>query len=254
MLPKDMLNGTYSLQVGLTPINAKANTVYSADLYEKGVYRASINVEWGRPQINVTETTIVQFPLTQSEYEAYYSASLPQTLHEASDQLKGIWHSNWWKNTFSVKVLPLSAKSTMFTPTNSQTIIATNPTPMSTNISSPPMATTTSQTYRVGMPTLTLTYPNGGEIWHVGDLIKITWTSTNLPENTAVNISLSLASTQPYSPSVILHIGSTTNTGSFTWTVTNNSVTTNATGGYAKVLVETMGASAISAKGFAITQ
>ena len=45
MLPKDMLNGTYSLQVGLTPINAKANTVYSADLYEKGVYRASINVD-----------------------------------------------------------------------------------------------------------------------------------------------------------------------------------------------------------------
>jgi hypothetical protein len=114
------------------------------------------------------------------------------------------------------------------------------------------MTTATSQNYRVGLPTITLIYPNGGETWHVGDVVTIKWTSVNLPTNTAVNVSLSLASKQPYSPSIILPIGSTTNSGSFTWTVTNNSVTTNGTGSYAKVLIESMGTSAVSAEGFTI--
>ena len=125
---------------------------------------------------------------------------------------------------------------------------------LTTNTTVIPLKTTPSQNYRVGLPTITLTYPNGGETWHVGDVVTIKWTSANLPTNTAVNISLSLASKQPYSPSVILPIGSTTNSGSFTWTVTNNSVATNGTGGYAKVLIETMGTSAISTEGFTIAQ
>jgi hypothetical protein len=112
-----------------------------------------------------------------------------------------------------------------------------------------------SRAYTVGLPAITLTYPNGGETWHLGDKVTIRWTSTNISEDTAVNVSLSLASTQPYTPSVIIKIGSTTNTGSFTWTVTGDQfITTYGTGDYAKVVVETMGTSGESAKGFTITQ
>ena len=115
--------------------------------------------------------------------------------------------------------------------------------------------TNQSQTYTVGLPAITLTYPNGGETWHVGDVVTIKWTSTNISEHTAVNVSVSLASTQPYTPAVIIKIGSTTNKGSFTWTVTGDQfITTNGTGDYAKVLVEAMGTSAISATGFTIAQ
>jgi len=112
-----------------------------------------------------------------------------------------------------------------------------------------------SQTYTVGLPAITLIYPIGGETLHIGDVIKITWTSTNIPADAAVNVSLSLASTQPYTPSVIIKIGSTTNTGSFTWIIQGDQfVTTNGTGDYAKVLIEAMGTSDMSAKGFTIAQ
>ena len=115
--------------------------------------------------------------------------------------------------------------------------------------------TNQSQAYSTGLPNITLTYPNDGETWHIGDVIKITWTSTNISADATVNVSLSLASTQPYTPSVIIKIGSPTNTGSFTWTVQGDQfVTTNGTGDYAKVLIEAMGTSDMSAKGFTIAQ
>ena len=62
-----------------------------------------------------------------------------------------------------------------------------------------PMTTATSQNYRVGLPTITLTYPNSGETWHVGDVVTIRWISTNLPQGSAVNVSLSLANTVIFS-------------------------------------------------------
>ena len=79
-----------SLDVELKPINAKANTTYIVDLYEKGNLKQSQNITWNQPQINVGEVLPLEFNLSEQEYGAYSQAS------ENS--------SNWWKSIFSVTI------------------------------------------------------------------------------------------------------------------------------------------------------
>jgi len=74
--------------------------------------------------------------------------------------------------------------------------------------------------------TITLTYPKGGEIWHVGDPVTIKWTSTNLPKDTPVNIWI-WSSNFPAQGSAstgepVFFITGISNTGSYKWTIPNS--------------------------------
>jgi tetratricopeptide (TPR) repeat protein len=66
---------------------------------------------------------------------------------------------------------------------------------------------------------IVVTYPRGGESWLVGDNVTITWTSVGVPENATVVIMLEDATRSRQRD-----IGSTRNTGSFQWSVTDTVV------------------------------
>lgn len=51
--------------------SALANKVYEVDLYEKGQFRAKTTVAWNQPEINVSTSKTVGFPITGEEYNAY---------------------------------------------------------------------------------------------------------------------------------------------------------------------------------------
>jgi hypothetical protein len=169
-----------SLGVALKPINAKTNTTYVVDLYEKGNLRQSENITWNEPQINVGTIQTLDFNLSNDEYSAYSTASIN--------------NSNWWKSIFSIKV------------------------------------------YEYEVPTITLTYPNGGETWHVGDVVTITWTSTNLSKDAPVEIALPIAwkvASGGIAQGETTIIAMTSNTGSYQWTVTSAPAnSTNSTGAF----------------------
>jgi hypothetical protein len=67
--------------------------------------------------------------------------------------------------------------------------------------------------------TITLTYPKGGETWHVGDTVTITWTSTLLSKNTLIDINISPTTDQGTVQNIAEGIS---NTGSYQWTVPNS--------------------------------
>jgi len=69
---------------------------------------------------------------------------------------------------------------------------------------------------------LTLTYPKGGEIWHVGQTVNITWTSTNLNKDASIFISISNDSGNTLLPLVGQY--GIQNTGNFQWIVTSSYV------------------------------
>lgn len=168
---------TGGLDAVLKPINAKANTNYEVDLYEKGNLRQSENITWNEPQINVGTTQMIFFGLSTQEYNAYLTASEN--------------NSNWWEPIFSIKVREIL-----------------------------PITTIPNQSIP-GQRTITLTYPRGGEIWHVGEVVTIKWTSTNLPKDTPVIISIWPSDVTPKIMSIT---GDSTvpNTGSYQWTVPNS--------------------------------
>lgn len=61
-----------ALTVEMTPNNnAIANTVYTVDLYEKNTLRASSKVSFNQPEINVSSSKLVFFPLKPGELDAY---------------------------------------------------------------------------------------------------------------------------------------------------------------------------------------
>jgi hypothetical protein len=68
--------------------------------------------------------------------------------------------------------------------------------------------------FTIVQPTITVTSPNGGEIWAIGSQQNVTWTSTNLPGSIKIELSTNGGSTFP---TVIA--ASTTNDGAETWTV-----------------------------------
>jgi hypothetical protein len=76
---------SYALGVGLTPTSfAKADKLYTVDLYEKGNFRASTTVSWNQLELNVQTHKWAEFPLTKAEGDTYF-------MHDMS-------------NIFSVKV------------------------------------------------------------------------------------------------------------------------------------------------------
>ena len=72
---------------------------------------------------------------------------------------------------------------------------------------------------------LTLTYPKGGEILHVGQTINITWKSTNLTKDATILICLSNDSGKNLFPLL-----ESLNTGSYQWVVTDSWVKLNGYG------------------------
>jgi hypothetical protein len=60
------------LYVELKPTSVTETYVtYIVKLYEKGTFRASVDLEWSQAEINVQSTKYVFFSLTNEEYEAY---------------------------------------------------------------------------------------------------------------------------------------------------------------------------------------
>lgn len=74
------------------------------------------------------------------------------------------------------------------------------------------------------VPSLTITFPNGGEHWYIGDTVTITWKSANLAKDTPLQIAVGPSDN---SGSWVIIAGRTTNTGNYKWTVTGP-VTTHA--------------------------
>ena len=72
---------------------------------------------------------------------------------------------------------------------------------------------------------LTLIYPKGGEILHVGQMINITWLSTNLTKDATIMISLSNDSGENLFP-----LSESLNTGSYQLVVTDSWVKLNGYG------------------------
>jgi hypothetical protein len=69
---------------------------------------------------------------------------------------------------------------------------------------------------------VTVTAPNGGETWLVGDSYNITWTSVNVPSSQNVKIELNRAYPGPTWETII---ASTPNDGTHPWTVTGPATT-----------------------------
>ena len=62
-----------SLYVELQPTSsALADKTYVVDLYENDRLRASAQVRWNQPELNVFKKKMVFFPLTTAEYRAYH--------------------------------------------------------------------------------------------------------------------------------------------------------------------------------------
>ena len=64
-------------------------------------------------------------------------------------------------------------------------------------------------------PSVTVTSPNGGETWRVGETHNITWSTQNLPQSANVIISLNIMQGTTYTTL----IDTVTNTGSYSWKI-----------------------------------
>ena len=64
---------SYSLIVDLSPTTAaKPDTTYVVELYEKNKLKGSTTVKWSQPEINVSKSTLVEFPISENEWSAYH--------------------------------------------------------------------------------------------------------------------------------------------------------------------------------------
>ncbi len=90
------------------------------------------------------------------------------------------------------------------------------PSPVSVTNNPPANPSPSAQAAQPATSKITSIYPNGGEHWQVGDAVIIKWTSVNIPASAPVEIILEDASTGRG-----ITIGTTTNTGTFSWRVTN---------------------------------
>jgi len=62
-----------ALFVQLKPTNsALPDYSYMVELYENGVRRDTTRVSWNQQEINVLEVKTVLFPITESEFDAYF--------------------------------------------------------------------------------------------------------------------------------------------------------------------------------------
>ena len=173
---------SYLLYVKLKPTHsAIAGTVYDVDLYENGKYRDTTQIIFTQPIINIQGIETVVFPATQNEWDAYFMEDI--------------------SNIFSVKV-----HAPITTTTKTTNIV---------NLTStiPAHSSPTSST----QPTFSIIYPKGGESWHVGDTVNITWISSNLPKNAP--LSIFLISPNGSGVDIIGNAESVPNTGSYSWTI-----------------------------------
>ena len=80
----------------------------------------------------------------------------------------------------------------------------------------PAVSDTSNVNFSIGLRTLIVASPNGGEIWQAGDSRSITWTSQNLPGN----VKIELDRNYPVNGWETI-VSSTSNTGSYLWLVTS---------------------------------
>jgi hypothetical protein len=69
------------------------------------------------------------------------------------------------------------------------------------------------------VPSLTITSPNGGEVYSSGDQVLFTWDSQNIPPSAMMGISISSDSSTQLISNCALMIGLFPNTGSVLWTI-----------------------------------
>jgi len=178
----------YFLDISLIPSSsAIADKSYSVDLYEKGIVRDSENINWNQPEINVNKSKTIEYALSKTEYDAYSGADVSGIF-----TVKLIESPITTSSTRSITVKPL------ITTTPMQTIIVTHD----------------------NTPNFNITSPKDGDVWHVGDTVAIKWTSSNVPANTTLSVSI----VDGYGSHVV--IGTTKNTGNFNWIVTSNTLGT----------------------------
>jgi hypothetical protein len=174
----DLVTATEVLNVTLVPTAlAIANEVYTVYLYDEGSYRDSTTVSWNQPELNVSDSASVSFPVGQTEYNAYYGKDV--------------------SNVFTVNVLSTPVTTSTTRTTTTQTYV---------------------QTTDISTSGINITSPHNLDDWYVGENVTIEWTSDeSVPSNAKLNVYLN-AGTQKYL------IGTTPNTGSFSWVVTSQCV------------------------------
>jgi M6 family metalloprotease-like protein len=84
------------------------------------------------------------------------------------------------------------------------------------NVGHPLVGDTSNVNFAVAIPQLTVTTPDGGEIWYAGDADTIRWATQNLTEN----VKIELNRNWPTGTYTVL-ASSAPNTGWFRWVVTN---------------------------------
>lgn len=83
--------------------------------------------------------------------------------------------------------------------------------------------------------TITLKYPNGGEVWHVGETVNITWTTTNLKKDATIYIDLY----NNYGNDLaFLFIPDSVNNGSYKWKVTSELQGKSTIGSHSRIQLE----------------
>jgi hypothetical protein len=139
---------------------------------------------------NFRDTTNITWNEPQINVSTILDAYFTLTGDEYSAYLTASNDPNWWKPIFSIKIQDVTA--------------------------------TTLPNNNVGDP-LTLTYPKGGEIWHVGDVVTIKWTWTSnssIPKDTPILINI-WSGTGGGAEQITGDEG-VPNTGSYKWTVPNS--------------------------------
>jgi hypothetical protein len=71
-------------------------------------------------------------------------------------------------------------------------------------------------------PSIKVIYPAGGEIFHVGQSIDIKWTTTNIPKDTSLVLSLEIPNVNQRAALNGYGYNTVANTGSFTWIIPLN--------------------------------
>jgi serine protease len=81
------------------------------------------------------------------------------------------------------------------------------------------------------IPTITVTSPNGGEVWNVGNNYTITWTSSGLSPNDRIDIQLSYIKDDGSRAEDVL-FNNLPNTGNYTWIIPPNTIVNRQTDKY----------------------
>jgi hypothetical protein len=67
----------YCLYVELKPTpTAVANIIYTVSLYEKSSLRDNTTIQWNQPELNVLKEKLVNFPISKTEYDAYFGENI----------------------------------------------------------------------------------------------------------------------------------------------------------------------------------